>query len=409
MTTAERRELLNKVDELVRRKYFDPKFNGRNWPALVQEHEPRILNAADDESFEREMNSLLARLGTSHTHFLSPRTKIPSRNSINATFRAVETEDGLRWTFQDVQPGGPADQAGVKPGDVLISINDRQITPPTSPDFRMDSTAAIALIHRNGGNRELRIELATPRPKHSECPYAEPQNVVASVLQDRIGYLKVTMFPGVIGIDFAHEVDRAIRQLQDCDRLILDLRGNPGGGIGGLRLMSYLTPDKRPVGYSLTRQRAERGYRREDLPRFEGIPDAKWKLPLIAARFVGRDLSIAVVTEGRGSQTFHCRIAVLVNEHTAGSGEMVAGFVRENRLGTIVGMKTAGRLLGGKGFKLGGDYVLMLPVGAYMSWEGKLYEGTGVEPDTTVDWSPDPTGATLDPQLQQALETVSRM
>ena len=151
--------------------------------------------------------------------------------------------------------------------------------------------------------------------------------------------------------------------------------------------MSYLTPDKRPVGYSLTRQRAERGYRREDLPRFESIPDAKWKLPLIAARFVGRDLSIAVVTEGCGGQPFHGRIAVLVNEHTAGSGEMVAGFVRENGLGTIVGMKTAGRLLGGKGFKLGGDYVLMLPVGAYMSWEGKLYEGTGVEPDTTVDWS----------------------
>ncbi len=272
----------------------------------------------------------------------------------------------------------------------------------------MDSKAAVALVHRNGGTHELRIELATPRPKYAECPYAEPQNVVASILQDRIGYLKVTMFPGVIGIDFAHEVDRAMRQLHECDRLLLDLRGNPGGGIGGLRLMSYLTPDKRPVGYSLTRQRAERGYRREELPRLEGIPDAKWKLPLLAARFVGRDMSIAVVTEGRGAQPFHGRVVVLVNEHTAGSGEMVAGFVRENRLGTLIGKKTAGRLLGGKGFKLGHDYVLMIPVGAYMSWEGKLYEGTGVEPDVMVDWSPNLTGPTLDLQLDQGIETVSR-
>ncbi len=145
MTTVERRELLGKVDELVRQKYFDPKFNGRDWPAIVQEHQDRVVNAADDESFEGEMNLLLGKLGTSHTHFLSPRTKIPSRNSINATFRAVETESGKRWIFQDVQPGGPADQAGAKPGDILLSVNGQPVAPPTTPNFRMDSTAAIAL------------------------------------------------------------------------------------------------------------------------------------------------------------------------------------------------------------------------------------------------------------------------
>jgi C-terminal processing protease CtpA/Prc len=119
----------------------------------------------------------------------------------------------------------------------------------------MESAAAVALIHRNGSARELKVELATPSPKYIECPYAEPRNVVASILDDRVGYVKVTIFPGVIGVDFAHEVDEAIGSLHGCDRLIVDLRGNPGGGIGGLRLMSYLTPDKRPVGYSLTRQR----------------------------------------------------------------------------------------------------------------------------------------------------------
>jgi C-terminal processing protease CtpA/Prc len=213
------------------------------------------------------------------------------------------------------------------------------------------------------------------------------------------------MFPGVIGIDFAHDVDRAIEKLKGADRLIVDLRGNPGGGIGGLRLMSYLTPDKLPVGYSLTRQRAENGYRREDLPRLEGIPDQKWRLPLIALKFIGRDLSIAVVTEGRGQQPFHGRVAVLVNEHTAGTGEMVAGFVRENRLGTIVGSKTAGRLLAGKGFKLGSDYVLMMPVGAYLSWSGHRYEGAGIEPDVQVDWRPEPDHG-QDPQLDAAITAV---
>jgi carboxyl-terminal processing protease len=113
-------------------------------------------------------------------------------------------------------------------------------------------------------------------------------------------------------------------------------------------LMSYLTPSRIPVGYSLTRERAERGYRREELRHFRAIPAQKWQLPFLAARFLGRDMSIVVVTEGKGPQKFQNRIVILVNEHTAGSGEMVAGFARENNLAKIVGVKTAGRLLGRK-------------------------------------------------------------
>jgi carboxyl-terminal processing protease len=156
----------------------------------------------------------------------------------------------------------------------------------------MGSAATLALIHRNGTERELKVTVNTARPKYPECPYTEPLNVVASVLDTGIGYLKVAMFPGIIGVEFAREIDRALEKLRDCDRLIVDLRGNPGGGIGGLRLMSYLVPDKRPVGYSLTRKRAESGYRKEELPTLNGIPDQKWRLPLLASRFIGRDLSI---------------------------------------------------------------------------------------------------------------------
>lgn len=79
----------------------------------------------------------------------------------------------------------------------------------------------------------------------------------------------------MIGIDFAHHVDRAVADLRNCKHLIVDLRGNTGGGIGGRRLMSYLTPDKRPVGYSLTKKRAAKGCRREDLTRFGRIPSQK--------------------------------------------------------------------------------------------------------------------------------------
>jgi carboxyl-terminal processing protease len=404
MTQNERTKVFERVDKIIRRRFFDPKFNGRDWPALVESHRDSILGTENDKRFEDEMNRLLAELGTSHTSFFHKTTPVSSRSSINATFKAWETADGSRWIFQDVQPGGPADRAGAKPGDVLLRVNDADFRPPERPKFRMDSSTALTLVHRNGEATELKLGLKTPQPKYSECPYSEPKSIVDRKLENGIGYLKISMFPGIIGVDFARELDEAVSRLSLCDRLIIDLRGNPGGGIGALRLMSYLTPDRVPVGYSLTRSRAERGYRRENLPKFVGIPNQKWELPLLAARFVGRDMSIAVITEGKGKKRFHNRIVILVNEHTAGSAEMVAGFARENHLAKIVGAKTAGRLLGGKGYKTGNEYTLMLPVGAYVSWGGQRFEGVGLEPDVAIDWTPEAASAGKDLGLTMALE-----
>src|SRR6202022_4230013 len=129
--------------------------------------------------------------------------------------------------------------------------------------------------------------------------------------------------------DLAHMLDTAFAHLRDSTRLIVDLRGNTGGGIGGLRLMSYLTPGKLEVGYSLTRKRRERGYRREELTRFGRIPSRKATLIWLAARYAFVEKSILVVTEGLGQRRFHGRVVLLVNEHTASAGEMVSAFAEE--------------------------------------------------------------------------------
>ena len=97
MTNEERKRVFEKVEHLVRTKYFDPHFNGRNWPDLVLRHRPNILAVTDDQAFEVGVNALLGELGTSHTRFFSPQTKVPSRSSVNATFRFGC--DGIRATM----------------------------------------------------------------------------------------------------------------------------------------------------------------------------------------------------------------------------------------------------------------------------------------------------------------------
>ena len=91
-----------------------------------------------------------------------------------------------------------------------------------------------------------------------------------------------------------------------------------------------MTPEKLEVGYSLTRKRRERGYRREELTRFGHIPPNKATLIWLAARYAFVEKSIVVVTEGLGQRRFHGRVVMLVNEHTASAGEMVPAFAEES-------------------------------------------------------------------------------
>jgi len=62
---------------------------------------------------------------------LSDHTPITPRNAINASFAIEKVGTELRWVFQDVLPGGVADCAGLRPGDVLLSVAGKQLHPAT--------------------------------------------------------------------------------------------------------------------------------------------------------------------------------------------------------------------------------------------------------------------------------------
>lgn len=113
---------------------------------------------------------------------------------------------------------------------------------------------------------------------------------------------------------------------------------------------------------------------------------------------------ILVAIDALAPQKFHGRVTILVNEHTASAGEMVAAFAEENRLATVVGTKTPGRLLSGSAFKAGFGYIVGLPVAAYLIWQGRLIEGKGVTPSVAVEQPPEQLLAGEDPQMQKALE-----
>ncbi len=257
LTLEQREKLLEKVCRLIARKYYDPTFNGRDWPSLVSSRKQQILNAKSADEFAKEVHSLVSQLGVSHVGFLHKTiSRVPARRSISATLYKSEIEGGSRWIFQDVHLDGPAYNAGIRSGDVMLKLNGREIHPPEDPEFPMGVTTSVT-VQREGG-RQVLIQVVVPASKSKKFPSCQPRLVSCAKLDNSVGCLKVTMFPGQVGIDISKEIDKAVSELGECDRLIVDLRGNTGGGLGMLRVMSYLTPHKVPIGYSLTRRRAER-------------------------------------------------------------------------------------------------------------------------------------------------------
>jgi carboxyl-terminal processing protease len=408
LSSTQRRDILDRILATLQKRFYAPERLGESWLAKVRIHRPVIEAAQGPADFEQAVSDLLAELQTSHLGFFhSSARRASSRAALSATYLTDETSYGKRWIFQDVHNGGAASIAGIRPGDILLTVNGEAITPPEHPVFAMGEKTVAEVLGANDQKSIVSIDVA--KPKGTKLHFVEPKLVEARRLDEGIGYLKVAMFPGLIGVEVSNEISCAIETLGDVSRLIIDLRGNTGGGIGALRVMSLLTPESLPVGFALDKNRVPRDLdsEKQTFKRFHGIPTSKRLLWLSALRYGPAMLTkspILLETEGLGRKSFHGSIVLLVDRHTASAAEMIVAFARENQLATVVGEKTAGRLLSATSVKVGQGYRLALPTGAYYTWKGLVLEGLPIEPDKLVvfDWRERRLG--IDRQLELAID-----
>jgi carboxyl-terminal processing protease len=385
------------------------------WRRLFTQRSQDLESSTSALDFERTVNELLTQGGLSHVAFFHETgNRAPARYAINATFARLESDNGIgpRWIFQDVHEGGPAHNAGIRPGDILVTVNREVVTPLALPTFALGTDAAVT-VRRAGEAKDTPLTIVLPKAPangkvNAKPPMAEPTSVTARLLDEEVGYLRVAFFPGVNGQRFARDLDAALAAVAGCTRLIVDLRGNLGGFVGSLRLMSHLTPERVPIGYSLTRKGEDRGWKPDQLACIDRLPASKLDMLKMAFRFLvwHRDRSIRLMTEGLGAKPFHGKVAVLINEHTLSAGEMVAAFIAENHLGTLVGTRTGGQVLGGGNFTVGRGFVLRLPAAAWYTWRGAVVEGVGVPPDVEISLSPAALREGRDTQLEAAIATV---
>ena len=329
LTRNARLKIISRVKSAVLRHHFNiGNADYAEWLKKVDQEIP-TLTAGDDDAFHKGIEDLLDRLKSSHTAFLPPDSSPPKpQYAIGVTLRPVSRFGVQHWMVLDVYDDGIADRAGIRPGQLLLTVNGNPIAPPTLPTFRFGEDYKLVVQTANHAeSRTVMLTVPTLKGLKRRLPLIEPKSVSYRMLTANVGLLRIPFFSGTFGVRFSQSLDAAVQMLKarGCNRLVVDLRGCIGGGLGFARLVSYLCGDEIPIGYDVTRKRLMQGYNIADLPRVR-MPNTTLGVLVCLARFSVQDKSLVLLTQGLGKQPFHGRVAVLINEWTASAGEIAAQF-----------------------------------------------------------------------------------
>lgn len=298
LATTQKTQILDKIEQYPNTRFFNPLADLTTWP----EARGWIQASSGSQDFEERVSQSLAKLRSSHVAFFRDSGQhVLATYALNSTFLKSDDPEPV-WVFLDVLEGGAAHKAGFETGESLVAMNGKIVRPPQMPRFDIGSANELTILSRVGQSRIAPLVLPAPTGK-GRPPMAEVLTVHSRKLSNRLGYVRVAYFPGAAGDRFALAYERALSELGLVDGIVIDLRGNVGGGLGSLRVMSSLCPDTRPIGYNVSRTAADKGYRKDRLARIDQIPTTKLAQLKMLVRFkvLHRDRSIALSRRVWGS------------------------------------------------------------------------------------------------------------
>lgn len=272
--------------------------------------------------------------------------------------------------------GTPAEEAGLLPGDILVSVEGTEVTgmdlnQVVSKIKGEEGTKAALVIYREEEGQYLDIEV--------ERRKVEIPTVTKELLEDKIGYIAVTSFDGVTAKQFIEAYESL--KAQGMERVIVDMRDNGGGLVDIVEeMLDYLLPEG-VIFYAKDKY----GTRSS-----EYISDAEAALDI--------------------------PMVVLVNGNTASAAEVFSGNIQAFGKGKVVGTETFGKGVMQQIFYTNAEKTsaVKLTVADYYIHSDKNINGTGILPDVEIELEEAAAGQSnlpkeQDNQLQKAIETVKGM
>lgn len=278
---------------------------------------------------------------------------------------AVLTQDKKdgRITILRVYDDSPAQESGIKDGDILLKVGDREL------NSKDDLAEVVTHIK---GEEGTPVELTLYREGETEDVVVtvtrrkiEAQTVDFEMKNDGVGYLSISEFSDVTLEQYKHALDEL--EKQGMKSLIVDLRNNPGGG---LQTVSNILDLMLPEG--LTVYMEDKSGKKSELTSDEAN---KFEKPLV----------------------------VLVNGNSASASEIYAGAIQDYGSGTIMGTQTYGKGVVQQIFDLKDGTSVKLTIAEYFTPKGRNIDGEGITPDKVVEYEADEENPDYDNQLEEAI------
>lgn len=252
--------------------------------------------------------------------------------------------------------GTPADEAGLRVGDIFYQVDDLEVT----TDLDLD----ILVKQHVKGEEGTSVHLKMFRPSVEDYVemdvvrrQIEVPTVEYSMKEEAYGYISISQFDDVTTEQFIAAVEDL--EEQGMKGLLIDLRGNPGGVLDtAVAMIDYMLPD--------------------DLPRY--------------ADEEGRALIVSTADKDEQGEKYYCQdghsvdipVVILVDGNSASASEVFAGALRDYDRAKLVGTTTFGKGIVQTLLPLGDGSAVKLTTAHYYSPSGFDLHGIGLEPDVEI-------------------------
>lgn len=391
----------------VRDSYYDASMRGLNWVALRDSLRPLVERGDSRDDTRSAISTLLSRLGESHFGIL-PGDAMDAGAAATSD-RAGDA--GLEVRFLDsalvvtrVEAGSHASSLGVRPGWVIEEIDTLEVREALRATSRIGGSArrfalvrltlnlngrltgpaggTVRLVARD--DRDVRREVAVPLRETPgqviEYGNLPPMHVhfqsrrLASQV-GCVGLIRFNMFMTPVMPQF----EDAMAGMRECGGIVLDLRGNIGGvGAMIMGLSGHFFTEPETLGTMRLRE--------------------------ATMRYVANPIRVS--RSGATLKPFDGHVAVLVDELSASTTEILAAALQRLGRARIFGSPSAGQALPAVVTKLPNGDRLMYVVGDFAGPGGARLEGTGVSPDQPTPRSRRSLLAGKDDALEAAVRWI---
>ena len=332
---------------------------------------------AKAESFDYQkmvygaISGMVDSLEDPYTVFMEPEDSRRFQDDISGSFEGVGMEVGIRdRQLQIIAPleGTPAKKAGLRSGDIIVKIDD-------SPTRSLSLDEAVSLIR---GPRGTNVTLAILRDDWTETKDIVVTRATIKIVsvkweirKDNIAYVQLIHFSEDASGTFSAAATGILAS--SADRIILDLRNNPGG---------FLEVAVDIAGWFLERDQV-----------------------VVIEDFGEEGSEVIYKAKGNGKLGSY-PVIILMNQGSASASEILAGALRDHSAVALVGEKSFGKGSVQELENLTGGGALKVTVANWLTPNGDHITDIGLEPDVQVEMTPEDFASELDPQLDKALELI---